>query len=444
MAEAVIMPRQGQSVETCIFTEWFKNKGERIKKGDLLFAYETDKAEFEQEALVDGVLLETFAEAGDEIPVLQIVGVIGEPGENINQFIPANAPDTASVPEKAKSETPSNQRKSQEKNDQSGDNIPDEESGISPRAKKLAESRKIPLTGIHGSGPYGRIIEADIKKAMEQKPKITPLALSIAEHEQVQIPSKGSGYGGRILAADVKIAKSVALADDYEDIKLSNIRKIIAQNMYESLANSAQLTLHSSADARKLLEYRKLIKDKIDKEGYSYNITINDMVSYAAIKALLKHRAMNAHFQGDSIRYFSNVHLGFAVDTPRGLMVPTIRNANHLSPVGLSAKIKELASACQAGNINPEMLQGATFTLTNLGSYGIEMFTPVLNPPQVGILGINAIVYRPAEIGGGALGFIPRIGLSLTFDHRAIDGAPAAAFLKEVATEIENLAIDIS
>jgi pyruvate dehydrogenase E2 component (dihydrolipoamide acetyltransferase) len=208
--------------------------------------------------------------------------------------------------------------------------------------------------------------------------------------------------------------------------------------MYESLANTAQLTLHTSADARRMMATRKIVKAKMD-EGYPYNITINDMVSYATIRALIKNPEINIHFMGDSIRSFSNVHLGFAVDTARGLMVPTVQSANHLTIEGLSTRIKELASACQNGNIDPELFKGATFTMTNLGGFGIEMFTPVLNPPQVGILGINTITQQPAQLEGGAFGFIPKIGLSLTFDHRALDGAPAARFLQDVVSEIEGI-----
>jgi len=438
MAEAIIMPRQGQSVETCIFSEWFKKKGDKVTKGELLFSYETDKAEFEQEALADGILLETFVKEGDEVPVLQTIGVIGQEGESVEEFRPGGQAETRKGEVEAVQEEPAKEEPAQP----SAAAGQEKEFSASPRAKKLAGKHKISLEGISGSGPYGRIIEADVKKLIETKPKITPLARAIAEKDHIEIPSKGTGFGGRILASDVKIAPSVALANDYEDVKLSNIRKIIARNMYESLANTAQLTLHSSAGARKLQEYRKILKKKA-AEGYPYNITINDMVCYAAIRALLQHPGMNAHFQGESIRRFSNVHLGIAVDTKRGLVVPTIKNANHLTIEGLSAQIKELAAMAQSGGIDPELLQGATFTITNLGAYGVEMFTPVLNPPQVGILGVNTITYQPGEIEGGAFGFIPRIGLSLTFDHRAIDGAPAAAFLKEVANQIENLTLNL-
>ena len=430
----VIMPRQGQSVESCIFSEWFIKKGEKVSKGDLLFAYETDKAAFEQEAPADGILLATFAEEGDEIPVLDVIAVIGNEGENIDEFISGNKQKEEQIVVETKDEKESIERV-----------MPDLESSehvaielrISPRAKKLAGKEQIAYQGLPGTGPGGRIIERDIQAALKIQPKATPLARSIASHDKISLPAKGSGVGGKVLAADVKQMPSVTLADDYADKKISNIRRIIAQNMYESLANTAQLTLHTSADARKIIGARRVIKSKM-AEGYQYNITINDMVSFATIKALLSNPEINIHFMGDSIRSFSNVHLGFAVDTPRGLMVPTVKNANHLTIEGLSAKMKELAESCQKGKIDLETLEGATFTMTNLGGFGIEMFTPVLNPPQAGILGVNTIIQQPALLEDGGFGFIPKIGLSLTFDHRALDGAPAARFLQSVVKEIEQ------
>jgi pyruvate dehydrogenase E2 component (dihydrolipoamide acetyltransferase) len=432
MAEAVIMPRQGQSVESCIFSEWFVKKGEKVSKGDLLFAYETDKAAFEQEATADGILLATFAEEGDEIPVLQTVAVIGEEGESIDGFL--SGEDQAKVPEPVKQEKQTSPVIEHERSVTVDDELPTK---ISPRARKLAAKEKVVYEGMSGTGPEGRIIERDIQSMARNQPKATPLARAISQEDKIALPSKGSGIGGKVLAADVRQAPSVTLADDYTDKKISNIRKIIAANMYESLANTAQLTLHSSADARKILAARETIKGRIT-EGYTYNITINDMVSFALVRALISNPEINMHFMGESIRSFRNVHLGFAVDTPRGLMVPTVQGANHLTLEGLSSRTKELAEACQKGNIDPEALKGATFTMTNLGNFGIEMFTPVLNPPQAGILGVNTITYQPAQLEGGVFGFIPKIGLSLTFDHRALDGAPAARFLKSVVGEIES------
>ncbi len=256
----------------------------------------------------------------------------------------------------------------------------------------------------------------------------------------MELPYKGSGPGGKVIAEDVKHSRSGITSGGFEDKKISNIRRIIAENMHASLQNTAQLTLHASADARKIKSLRSRFKKEAE-EGIKPNITINDLVCYATVKALRQHPEVNVHFLGESIRYFRDIHLGFAVDTKRGLMVPTLKNANHLKLEGFAIQMKELAAQAQSGKIDPELLTGATFTITNLGAFGIEMFTPVLNPPQIAILGLNTITMHPSQLEDGSFGFIPKIGLSLTFDHRAIDGAPAAAFLRDVIQEIENFEI---
>jgi pyruvate dehydrogenase E2 component (dihydrolipoamide acetyltransferase) len=214
--------------------------------------------------------------------------------------------------------------------------------------------------------------------------------------------------------------------------------------MHASLQNSAQLTHHLGADARKILSLRDKVKN-MQAEGYEYNITLNDMVCYALIRALKKHPDANVHFLGDSIRYFKKVHLGMAVDTERGLMVPALRNADDLSLPGLSAQLSQLAAACRGGNVDPDLLQpdAASFTISNLGAYGVEMFTPVVNLPQAGILGVNTIIQRPAQLEGGAFGFVPYMGLSLTYDHRALDGGPATLLLAGIKHEIETFDHDL-
>ncbi len=176
------------------------------------------------------------------------------------------------------------------------------------------------------------------------------------------------------------------------------------------------------------------------KDGYTYNITLNDMICFAVIRALKKHPEANAHFLGQQMRIFNRVHLAIAVDTERGLMVPVLKNASDLSLEGLSRQLKELAAQCQKGGVNPELLaaEAASFTVSNLGAYAVEMFTPVINLPQVGILGVNTIISRPVDLGLGSFGFVPYLGLSLTYDHRALDGAPASRFLKTIKEEIEQ------
>ena len=441
MATIVIMPKQGQSVESCILTEIPKKAGDQVVKGELLFAYETDKASFEEFAPADGTILSFYYESGDEVPVLKEVCVIGEANESVGSGRPAET-----APAKTESESVREVETKKEiaavvtEIEVTGSN-----SFISPRARMLAEKESIEISGIRGSGPKGRVIERDLLDKIAVKPKITPLAKKKAEEEQLCSDCTGSGLGGTITAKDLKQPAAAPLvSEDFEIKKLSNIRKLIAKAMLNSLQNSAQLTHHLSADARQITHLRKLVKKAVD-EGYPTNITLNDMICYAVIKALKKYPQVNSHFMDESMKYFRKVHLGIAVDTDRGLMVPVIRNADDLSVQGLSGQMKEVAAACKNGSINPDLLasEAATFTVSNLGNYGVEMFTPVINLPQTAILGVNTIVPRPKELGDGVYGFVPHLGLSLTYNHQALDGGEATRFLKQIATEIENLIIEL-
>ncbi|MBN2214227.1 MAG: 2-oxo acid dehydrogenase subunit E2 [Bacteroidales bacterium] len=452
MATPVIMPRQGQSVETCIITQWLRKKGDVVKKGEILFSYETDKAAFEEEAPVDGTLLEIFYGEGDEVPVLNNVAVIGKEGESTAEFSPSDQKQhvekhtqPASEPE---GETKIQGAKTEEKT-KTTESKPEPvsfttqaEIHVSPRAKSLAERLGVPYMQISGTGPGGRIIERDIENHAKSGGKLTGMAYERASSEGLSAPASGSGIGGRVLASE--LSQQAVPADDFKMKKVTNIRRIIAENMYASLQNSAQLTHHMGADARRLLEYRAMIKPGAEA-GEMPNITLNDMICYGVIKALKKMPEANAHFLGDQIKVFRKVHLGVAIDTERGLMVPALRNADDLSIEELSISLKKLTDSCRKGNVDPELLAStaATFTVSNLGALGVEMFTPVINLPQVGILGVNTIIQRPADVGNGIIGFVPYLGLSLTYDHRALDGAPASVFLREVKLQIENIELNI-
>ena len=223
----------------------------------------------------------------------------------------------------------------------------------------------------------------------------------------------------------------------YEDVKIPNIRKIIAKAMCESLTSMAQLTFNSSFDATKLLELRKSLKAGGEKMGLA-NITINDMILFAVSRVILKHKGANAHMLGDTMRYFNTVNIGIAVDTERGLMVPTVFGAEKLSLNELSKAAKSVITDAQSGTINPDYLKGATFTVSNLGSMGIESFTPIVNPPQTAILGVDCVTKRIKEVNGVDVTY-PSMGLSLTVDHRALDGADAARILKDIGFALENI-----
>ena len=469
MAIPVIMPRQGQSVESCILTEWYKEVGDQVSKGDLLFAYETDKASFEEEAPEDGVLLARFFEAGDEVPVLTNAAVIGSKGEAVDEFAPEGAAQQEeAVPEEtnpepvpaapvpAEVESASPQVEELVSSPSSNGKM-----AISPRARKLACEKRVLLDGVRGSGPGGRIIEQDIVKEIEAGKRLTPLAWSKAKEDGLGIPCEGKDAYGKVTSKDLQesavqveapsaapskavpapaSAPAPAMAGAYQEIPLSNVRKIIAGAMHASLQNSAQLTHHLSANASHMLQLRKEVKKNMAKEN-GPNITLNDMVCYAVVRALKAFPEANAQYVNGNIRQFEKVNLGLAVDTERGLLVPALLGADDYSLSGLSSQLKNLVESAREGKVSPDLLapEMASFTVSNLGNYGVEMFTPVINLPQVGILGVNTIIQRPTAMPDGSLGFQPFIGLSLTYDHRALDGGPATQFLAEIKNQVELL-----
>lgn len=398
MATLIVMPKQGNTVESCILTKWLKKEGEAVKAGEPLFAYETDKSAFEEASPADGTLLKLLREEGDDIPVMEGVCVVGQAGEDISEFLKAvpqpekavetqvavgqSAPASAEVAAAPVAATA----------------VIGGEFKASPRARHLAESMGLNAAEALPTGPDGRVIERDI--------------WALADGRK-------------------RPAGQAAPTGGYEDVKLTNIRKRIAESMHRSIAEMAQLTHHSSADATAMQAYRAKAKAKASSGGA--NITLNDMILFVVSRVLTQHKDMNAHFLGDKMRYFADVNLGMAVDTDRGLMVPTLFGANRMSLEELSRKSKELAEKCRNGAISPDMLSGGTFTISNLGILGVEMFTPVINPPQTGILGVCAILDRPRKMANGfGIELYPALGLSLTYDHRAVDGAPASRFLQDL------------
>lgn len=406
MAKAVIMPKAGITVESCIIGQWQKKVGDKISVGDILFTYETDKASFECESTEEGTLLEIFFNDGDEVPCLVNVCAVGNEGEDFSALKPSSASEAPSEPiveEKAEVKAEAPKAAPAESTKVEG------KTAVSPRARKLAERVGVDASLATPTGPNGRIIERDVRELMEN-----PVAVEAVK------------------AASAAVAEPMA---EYEDVKFSGIRRAISKSMSTSLSTMAQLTHNTSFDATCILNYRKQLKNASDECS---GITIGDIVLYAVSRTLLNHPDLNANMIDDStIRLFKSVNLGVAVDTPRGLMVPTIFNADKKSLLEISKEVKELAAACREGNINPDKLSGGTFTVSNLGSLGVESFTPVINPPQTGILGVCTTVDRVRKTADG-IEVYPAMGLSLTYDHRAIDGTPAAKFQKELCKNLEN------
>ena len=443
MATPVLMPKLGQSVESCIIVSWKIEKGDSVAEGDLLCEIETDKATLEVESPASGTVLDLFFREGDEAQVQSNIAVIGEPGEDLKGLRPDSVTETSAVERASDNADDAVEATSREQAAAAQSPIIQatptrtglDSTRISPRAGHLASKHGVDTSTIRGTGPGGRIIERDVQVALEKKQPMTPLAKSMAAQDDLFAPNHGTGIGGRVTAGDLRAKETDASSEsEIQTIPFKGVRKIVAERMLSSMQSTAQLTLNASADARALLAYRQDLK--ISAESLELReITVNDLILFAVSRTLTEFPPLNSLYTGDTISQYRDVHLGFAVDTPRGLIVPVVRNANALTLKGISQETKRLASACLEGNVPPDELTGGTFTVTNLGGLGIETFTPILNPPQAGILGVGSVNLKPVEIEGDVQ-FIPHIGLSLTIDHQVVDGAPAARFLQSLSQRL--------
>ncbi len=409
MATPVEMPKLGNSVEECLLAKWVRRPGDVVSTGDVVAEIETDKATFEVPSPVDGTLLAVFFEEGSLVPVYTNIFVVGVSGEDASAFTPrpVTAPATAD-----KSVAPAAAPDTVE---------PVTTSVLSPRARRFAREHGMEVAGVAGSGPNGRVLEQDVRD-LYHSAAMSPVARRRAAEGLRAPQSGGSGPGGLIVSTDLAEAGA----------PLSRMREKIAQRMRDSLAHTAQYTLTSSADANRLLAVRSRVKQQHP------DLNINALVLFCAVKALLRMPQLNAEFREGVVTIHDRVHLGFACDTERGLLVPVIHDAGSMTAIELAAAAKALAARATDGTLPPDDLAGATFTVSNLGALGIESFTPILNPPQVAILGVNSIELRPVRTERG-FEMVDRIGLSLTCDHQVIDGAPGARFLGVVRECIERV-----
>jgi len=428
------MPKLGNTVEECLLTAWRKTKGDPVQEGEVLADIETDKTTFELTAPAGGVLLETFFEAGALIPVFSTVCVIGAAGESVEAFRTATSgspPDDGAVPGAAPVPDARGAAAAAQPAGAgaAGANPPRDtsssvaESGpLSPRARRFRREHEFHSAAVVGSGPGGRVVEADLRALLQ----VSRQAPGAAPEAGPRTPVDNAGVSGDAHQPSGGPPSST---------RLSLVRRTIARRLRESLGSTAQYTLHGSANAGPLLLLRRRFKAAPETAG----ISIGDLVVFCAIQALLEVPDLNAELIDDTLHRHQDVHMAFACDTPRGLVVPVIRSSQGLSLPALSGRIKELAAQAVAGTIAPDDLSGGTFTVTNLGSLGVESFTPVINPPQVAVLGVDAIQVKPVRKPDGNIEFIDAIGLSLTVDHQWVDGAPGARFLGTVREKIEKV-----
>ena len=454
MANAVVMPKAGNTVEECLLSKWRVKVGDVVKTGDIICDIETDKSAIEVESTGDGTVLALFWNEGDLVPVLQNIMALGNPGEDVSAFAPdgaataapAEAAPAAAAPAAAPAAVaPAAPAAS------GADNAP-----MSPRARKFVAEHPFVVPALAGSGAGGRIMEKDVAAAYQSAARLSPVAAAM-QAAGVAAPAAGTGVGGMILGADMgKAAPAAAAApaptaptapaaapasDSVVDVitekPFPHIRKIIAKRLHESLNSMAQYTLNAEADVTGLLALRQRIKAGAESLELA-NINIGDMVMFAVIKALQKHPEFNAEFSDNVLRMHSSINMGFACDTPRGLMVPVLHNAQTLSLAEMAKTVKSMAKQANDGNINPDLLTGATFTVTNLGALGITTFTPVISAPQVAILGVCKTLLRPVRDSKGAVEYRDFIQFSLTMNHMVLDGAPGARFLQTIKNIVEN------
>lgn len=447
MATIVVMPQLGNSVESCIIVEWMIAEGDTVAVDQTLASIETDKSTMEVPSTAEGTVLKLLWEEGDEVPVKDPLIIVGDPGEDISGLVPggesaSESAEATAAPEQGAAAP-----------EQAAPAFATERAtgAVSPRARALAASSGVDASAIaEGSGPHGRVIERDVAAAIAAGPTLTSAARAAGVSA-----TEGTGIGGRVSVADANRAPEVnapaavsapAPAADFPGASTSSplkgVRKVVAKRMMESLTTTAQLTLNTSANAAGILALRKKVKNADEALGLN-KITLNDLVCFAVSRTLPKYPVFNAHLEDGVLTEFEQVHLGFACDTPRGLLVPVIRSAQSLGLKAFSDEAKRLAGAAIDGTLSPDYLSGGTFTVSNIGSFGIETFTPVINLPQTAILGVGAITPRPALASDGTIGVQQRLNLSLTIDHQVIDGADGARFLRDLVGAIENIDVTV-
>ncbi|MDR1894961.1 MAG: 2-oxo acid dehydrogenase subunit E2 [Spirochaetales bacterium] len=432
MANSIIMPKTGMAMTEGTLLEWKIKPGDPVRKGDVVAEIETDKSTMELESDYDGVILAVLARPGEIVPVTQVIAWIGTPGEKIPDS-PGPAP---AAPPNPAAHQPRGAVEPQDSPEPAPPNpaaqVPAGRIKATPLARRLAEERGISLTGLSPSGASGEIRAADLDRSSGGK--ATPLARRMAEDRGLSWEElRGSGHGGKVFSADLDQAVLLGgVPRPGKRLALSNIKRTTGRRMLESCQTIPMVTENAKADVTRMLLLRSELNEKA-----GLKITINDFVLAAVVKALLLNPGMNCYLDGRDLVYLEDINLGLAVATGRGLVVPVLRQAQNLSLVRLSQAAAAAALLGREGRLKPEDMEGGTFSVSNVGIFGITSFTPIINPPEAGILGVCAVEDVLALAGEKVI--VKKVmGLSLTFDHRIADGAEASALLKSIKDHLES------
>jgi pyruvate dehydrogenase E2 component (dihydrolipoamide acetyltransferase) len=414
MATRIDVPQLGLTMETGTILQWVKAEGDTVVKGQPVVVIQTDKVEYEVEAPVDGTLLKIAAKEGTELPVGSLMAIIGTPGEEVSGVlgvVPATKREAqaslAEAIQPSASQLPS--RPIAESTPKAPARAPGERIKISPVAKKLAQDHGIDIDSLAGTGPEGRIVREDVERAIAAKSQ-APASPKAAERREIPAATPHT-------------------------IPLSGMRKAIFDRMGQSWREAARVTLFADADATELVRLRQAKAAEWERR-FGLKPSYNDLIHLAVARALREEPRINCWLDGQAVRVRQEVNLSFAVDLGEGLVAVVIRDADKKSLGDLAKAARDLAERARAGKLASDDMADGTFTVTNLGGLGVECFTPIINQPQAGILGVGKIMEKPVVLGGG-IHVRSMLTLSLVFDHRLLDGAPAAKFLGKVKELLE-------
>jgi pyruvate dehydrogenase E2 component (dihydrolipoamide acetyltransferase) len=430
----VAMPKWGLTMKEGKIVNWLIKEGDPVKKGQDLFEVETEKITNIVEALADGILFQIVVPVGTVVKTGTIVAVIAEEGETAERIegiqmgeAPEGEPSSSKTPAGEKPVKPEGKKAF----------VP-----ATPAARRVAKEFEIDLTRVTGSGPGGRVTEKDVIKYHEEgppPPKITPLALEMANQAGLDIATvTGTGEGGKITQADVEKALSQETLEEAApptSIPFTGMRKAVADNMYASLQQTAQLTTFTEVDVTEMVGFRDIIREEYKKDDI--RISYNDIIILAVSRALKRYPIMNSTLVEDEILLHDSVNMGIAVALDDGLIVPVLRDADKKGLLQIAKETRILAGNARKGNLSMDEVTGGTFTISNVSMFQVDGLTPILKPPETGILGIGRVKEKPA-VYKGEIAIRSMMFLSLTFDHRVVDGAPANAFLETAARYLEH------
>ena len=423
MASPVTMPKLGLTMNTGVVSQWKKKEGEPVRKGEILMVVATDKLTFDVESPSEGVLLKVLVPEGKDVPIGEVLAYIGGAGETIADIAP-EAPVTAPAAAEKKAAVPSEVR-----------SAPKGEIRATPLARKTAREAGIDLALVAGSGPSGRIVRKDVDAAAASRGsavKVSPVAAKMAAELGVDMASMRKD--GRVMKDDILRAAAVSEAEDVRR-PLTPMRKVIAERMSLSNSTVPSVTYTLEADFSALVAFRNKVKDEASKKGVK--ISYNHILMKICAAVLKEIPLANASFVGDSLMMHRNVNIGLAVAVEGGLLVPNVKAVQSKSLLRIAEETELLVGQARGGSLSLDAMQGGTFSITNLGMFGIQSFTPIVNPPEACILGVNAIVEKPVVVNGEIV-ICPMSALCLVADHRILDGAEAARFLARIKELVEN------